>query len=168
MRNNLHPEKILVSACLLGEKVRYDGNNLLVENPVLLQWIKQRRVISFCPEVAAGLPTPRIAAEISGGDGNSVLAGEAHVIDKSGEDVTQLFITGAKLALSLCQQWGIEVAILARRSPSCGDQTIYNRKFSATLIQGTGVTAALLSQNGIRVFNQTTINDALMYTEKPG
>jgi len=58
--------KILVSSCLLGETVRYDGKNKLIENDILRLWVDQDRVISFCPEVSAGLPVPRTAAEIAG------------------------------------------------------------------------------------------------------
>lgn len=153
-------ERILVSACLLGEAVRYDGKNNKVDDDLLQQWIDQHRVVSFCPEVAAGLAVPRIAAEISGGDGNDVLAGSAIVIDKTGHNVTGEFITGAQLALSICQQFDIKLAVLARRSPSCGNNLIYDGSFNGTTLSGVGVTTALLQQHDIRVFNQTELADA--------
>lgn len=153
-------EKILVSSCLLGETVRYDGKNKLIENNILQQWINQQRVVSFCPEVAAGLSVPRIAAEISTGDGYEVIGGNAQVIDKAGHDVTHEFINGAQQALLACQQFDIKIAILSRRSPSCGNKTIYDGSFSGTLIPGAGVTAALLKQHGIEVFNQTELPEA--------
>lgn len=155
--------KILVSSCLLGETVRYDGRNKLLENEILRQWIIQDRIISFCPEVAAGLTVPRIAAEISGGDGKNVLRGTGRVIDKSGHNVTDAFISGAMQALSLCKQFNIKIAILARRSPSCGNTTIYDGSFTGTTIKGAGVTAALLKQNEIHVFNQSELLEAETY-----
>ncbi|MBC8210713.1 MAG: DUF523 domain-containing protein [Gammaproteobacteria bacterium] len=156
-------KKILVSACLLGQTVRYDAKHLAVENTLLHQWIQQQRIIGFCPEVASGLPVPRTPAEISAGDGHQVLAGRASVIDRDGRNVTQYFIDGANMALALCQQHRIELAILAQRSPSCGDSHIYNGAFNRTLIEGAGVTAALLQQHGIRVFNQSALQQASVY-----
>ena len=155
--------KVLISSCLLGETVRYNGKNKLLENDILQQWIQQDKVISFCPEVAAGLSVPRTAAEISGGDGNDVLDGSASVTDKFGHNVTNEFINGAQLALSLCKQFDIKIAILSRRSPSCGNKVIYDGSFTGTTITGSGVTAALLQQNGIMVFNQTELTDAAKY-----
>ena len=159
-------QKILVSACLLGESVRYDGKNLRLEDKILQGWGQRNRIISFCPEVAGGLTVPRTAAEIIGGDGYSVLAEKARVVDRNGIDVTEPFINGAQQALRLCQQFGIGVALLSARSPSCGDDRIYNGQFNGSLISGAGVTAALLKQNGIKVFNQTRIRDANHYLDQ--
>ena len=158
--------KILVSACLLGEPVRYDAQNLVVEDAILQGWLEQHRVISFCPEVASGLAVPRTAAEIHGGDGHQVLAGRASVIDKTGQDVTTFFVRGAQQALAICIQHKIKMAVLAQRSPSCADRQIYNGEFNRTLINGSGVSAALLQQNGIRVFNQTALIEASAYLDQ--
>ena len=84
--------KILVSACLLGCKVRYDGNDLPVDNDAFTKVIAAHEIISFCPEVAGGLSTPRIAAEICGGVGSDVLEGKAKIMGKDGSDVTAPFI----------------------------------------------------------------------------
>ena len=159
-------QKILVSSCLLGDPVGYDGNDLQVENEILRRWKEQGRIIYICPEVAAGLPVPRPPAEIVRGDGAMVLLGTASVIENTGEDVTDLFISGANRALSLCKKFSIKIAILSKLSPSCGDNTIYNGDFSGTTITGAGVTAALLQKHGISVFNQTAIGDAATYLEK--
>ena len=158
--------KILVSSCLLGEAVRYDGKDHLLKNKILEQWIRQNSVVSFCPEVAGGMSIPRIAAEIIDGDGHDVLAGTASVLDKSGNNVTHEFTTGAQLALSMCNQLDIKMAILSRRSPSCGNKTIYDGSFTGSRISGAGVTAALLQQNGIRVFSQTELHDAAKFMSK--
>ncbi len=159
-------QKILVSSCLLGELVRYDGKNKLIENSLLNSWIENNRVMSFCPEVSGGLPVPRIAAEIIGGDGNNVLAGSATVVDKVGNNVTDEFLSGAQQALSLCKKHNITIAILSKRSPSCGNKLIYDGSFNNQLREGAGVTAALLQQNGIRVFNQSELEDAARYIDK--
>lgn len=110
--------------------------------------------IGLCPEVEGGLSIPREAAEIIGGSGEQVLKGLAKVKTKSGKDVTQEFISGARKALDLCQKLGIDKAILAKNSPSCGVNKIYDGSFSKSKIPGMGVCAALLNKNGIKV-NET-------------
>ena len=86
---------ILVSACLLGSPVRYNGTDLLQDHPLIKKWQKQNRLISICPEVAGGMSVPRAPAEIQKGDGKAVLGGKSKVIDSEGEDVTKAFIKGA-------------------------------------------------------------------------
>jgi uncharacterized protein YbbK (DUF523 family) len=162
--------KILISACLLGEPVRYDGKSFTIDHPLIKQWQAQQRLVSFCPEVAGGLPTPRDAAEIivrtvpklSTYDlvgGHGVLNNSASVQTQAGVDVSAAFIKGAQIALNLCLQKNIRFALLSARSPSCGNQKIYNGLFNKTLIEGMGVTAALLKTNGIGVFNQNEIEE---------
>lgn len=162
-------EKILISACLLGQPVRYDGKSLKQQNTLLDIWTKQNRVVSFCPEVAGGLSTPREAAEIiaidvstshsQAIDGTAVLKAVAHVKTSNGQDVSAEFIKGAQLALKQCQQHNIQFALLSARSPSCGNEKIYDGSFKGQLIDGQGVTAALLSQHGIKVFNQFQLEE---------
>lgn len=108
--------KILVSACLLGQAVRYDGG---AHGPFtqLLDWQAQGRVLPLCPEVAGGLPTPRPAAEIIGGQGAQVLDGLVQVRSRDGADVSAAFIAGAEIAERLVQQHGIRIAVLKARSP---------------------------------------------------
>ena len=95
--------------------------------------------IPVCPEQLGGLATPRTAADMVGGDGHDVLAGKAKVLNREGIDVTNQFIRGAKQCLAIAQAQGIETAFLKAKSPSCGLQPKI------------GVTAALLTQHGIRV-----------------
>lgn len=158
--------KILVSSCLLGNKVRYNGRDLLCDNELLRGWLLEGRVVSVCPEVSAGLPTPRAPAEIQSGNGEDVLHLQASVIENTGKDVSEQFIAGAEYALSLCQKHQIKVAVLTESSPSCGSDFIYNGKFSNTKIAGVGVTSALLIKNGIRVFNQNSIAEAAEYLQQ--
>jgi uncharacterized protein YbbK (DUF523 family) len=155
--------KLLVSACLLGQKVRYDGSDKDQKSALLNELIAQDRVVTICPEVAGGLGVPRLAAEIQNGTGNDVLNEQAQVIDSSGQDVTVEFVSGARQALALAQQHNVSAAILKARSPSCGNVQIYDGTFSKRLIDGSGVTAALLEQHGIKVFNEDEIAAALDY-----
>ncbi len=156
-------KKILISSCLLGGADRYNGSNLRIESELIEQWRTQGRIASFCPEVAAGLGTPRAAAEIRGGDGRCVLKGSARVQTASGEDLSANFMAGARLALELCRNQGIGVALLAESSPSCGSTRIYDGHFRQRKIEGVGVSTALLEQHGIRVFSQHQIEEAAKY-----
>ncbi|WP_282285386.1 DUF523 domain-containing protein [Pseudomonas sp. PS02302] len=152
-------EKILVSRCLLGHRVRYDGG---AHGPfdLLAVWQAQGRVVPLCPEVAGGLPTPRPPAEIPGGQGGAVLDGWLPVLTDGGEDVTLAFIAGADAALELIARHGIRLAVLKARSPSCGNVENYDGSFSGTRVAGEGVTAAALKRAGVAVFNETELQEA--------
>jgi len=118
----------------------------------------QGRAVPICPEVAGGLPTPRLPAEIEGAhaglDGHAVLDGRSRVVRSDGADVTQAFIAGAEAALALAQRWGIHQAILKANSPSCGADQIHEGHFAGTLVPGDGVAAALLKRAGLKVRNE--------------
>ena len=157
-------EKLLVSRCLLGHKVRYDGG---AHGPsdgaairLLQRWQDEGRIVPLCPEVAGGLPTPRRPAEIAGGQGGAVLDGRLPVLTDDGADVTAAFVAGAEIALRLVQQHGLRVAVLKARSPSCGNTHNYDGHFNGTLVAGEGVTAALLKRHCVRVFNETQLAEA--------
>ncbi|MNQ96823.1 hypothetical protein D3C85_1124430 [compost metagenome] len=152
-------QKILVSRCLLGHRVRYDGG---ASGPFdqLQAWLDEGRVVPLCPEVAGGLPTPRAAAEIPGGQGSEVLEGHASVITTEGEDVSAQFLSGAYQALELVQQHGIRIAILKTNSPSCGNLLTYDGTFSGVKVSGEGVTAALLKRHGVLVFSELELAEA--------
>ncbi len=160
--------KILLSACLLGDPVRYDGRSKTLRNTALDRLLTQGRVVSFCPEVAGGLPVPRAAAEIHAGDGAAVITKLAWVKTQDGTDVSEHFLSGARQALALCRQHDISVAVLTESSPSCGSSQIYDGSFTRKLIPGSGVTAALLDQHGVKVFNQHQLGEALRYLESRG
>ncbi|MBV7296339.1 DUF523 domain-containing protein [Enterovibrio paralichthyis] len=153
--------KVLVSACLMGEKVRYDGNDLRQTHKAFTTLEGKAQLVPFCPEVAGGLSTPRPPAEIDLANGESVWSGAGKVIATTGSDVTDAFCEGAKKALAICQQQGIRFALMTESSPSCGSSLIYNGKFSGQKVSGEGVTTALLRKNGIAVFSQNEV-DALL------
>ncbi len=146
-------QKILVSACLLGEKVRYDGGDCR-QGGLLKQWQREGRIIMLCPEVAGGLPIPRPAAEIIDGDADAVLRGENRVQTENGSDVTDAFVEGAEKALALCIRHGIKVAILKEGSPSCGVNRVNDGSFNKQKVDGMGVTTSLLQRHGIAVFSE--------------
>ena len=154
-------QKILVSRCLLGHRVRYDGG---ASGPFdqLQQWLDEGRIVPLCPEVAGGLPTPRAAAEIPGGQGAQVLDRQAAVITTEGEDVSAQFLSGAYQALELVQNHGIRIAVLKANSPSCGNLLTYNGTFSGVKVSGEGVTAALLTRHGVQVFSELQLAEAAM------
>ena len=154
---------ILVSACLLNHPVRYKGD--ANPCPQLLEALAKGhgdQLLPFCPEVSGGLPTPRPPAEIKGGTGDDVLQGKTKVVNKEGQDVTAAFIEGAQKCAQLCKEKGITVAILKQRSPSCGSKAIYDGTFSGTTISGQGVTAALLTSMGIKVYGEDDLTPELL------
>ena len=154
-------ETILVSACLLGERVRYDGGDKRCNSPILQGWVQEGRVISVCPEVLGGLPVPRTPAEIAGGaGGKEVLRGTARVMDATGRDVTAEFRQGAEQAVNLAAAGRIRMAVLKEGSPSCGTGYIYDGSFTGTKVAHPGVAAARLQEAGVRVFSELQLEQA--------
>ena len=136
-------DKLLVSACLLGNPVRYDGRDKKLGSGLLERWAGQGRLVVICPEIAGGLPVPRAPAEIQP---------DGRVVDMTGSDVSAPFVKGAQTALALAQAEGCRFALLTEGSPSCGSSFVFDGNFSGTRISGMGITAALLERNGVRVF----------------
>ena len=157
--------RILVSACLLGERVRYDGGDARLDDPRLERWLSEGRLIALCPEVEGGLGTPRPPAEIRDGDGRAVLDGLAEVVTRDGEAVTDAFVRGAEDALAAARAGNARLAILTERSPSCGSSRIYDGTFSGVTREGSGVTTALLEKHGIRVFSPSETGAAEAYLD---
>ncbi len=153
--------RVLVSSCLLGQPVRYNGSDAPIDQTILSQWQSEGRLVHLCPEIAAGFPIPRPPAETVGGDGRLVLGGHAKVIENTGADVTEMFVEGAMKAVEFAEISKVGIAILTDGSPSCGSTFVYDGNFTGTKIPGKGVTAELLEQNGIRVFSEDQIEDAL-------
>ena len=153
--------RILVSACLVGEPVRYDGAAKETGHPALARWQAEGRLVLVCPELEGGFGVPRPPAEIADGlSGREVLSGKARVLAATGEDVTAGYLAGARAALALARSQGCAFALLTDGSPSCGSRAIHAGRFDGRRRPGSGVTAALLRQQGIEVFAETEI-DAL-------
>ncbi|WP_377290614.1 DUF523 domain-containing protein [Rhizobium sp. SG2393] len=151
-------DRILVSACLMGEQVRYDGKAKPLAHPLLDRWRQEGRLVSLCPEMAAGLPVPRPPAEIAGsGGGASVLDGRATLVENTGRDVTAAFLLAAERALAVARQNDCRFALLIDGSPSCGSGEIYDGRFAGVKVAGQGVVAARLMRAGIAVFSHRDI-----------
>ncbi len=133
---------ILISACLLGLECRYDCS--VKEYPKINQLLGKHTLIAICPEQLGGRPTPRPPVEIRNNE----------VVDKEGNIYTDSFKKGANIVLRLAKINNINLAILKSNSPSCGYGKIYDGNFNKTLINGNGITAQLLSDNGITVKNE--------------
>lgn len=145
---------IVISACLVGEKVRYDGNHKL--DLFYKNLIDEKKAISICPEILGGLQVPREPAEIIGGDGYDVWNDQAKVMTVAGRDVTIQFKEGAKRALSIIKDLNADTVILKSDSPSCGSAVIYDGTFTGNKKEGVGVTTALFTLNGINVYDEKT------------
>jgi uncharacterized protein YbbK (DUF523 family) len=137
---------LLVSACLLGVRC----NHLGAASPsrAVAELAADHRLISVCPEVAGGLPTPRPAAEIQP-DGS--------VRTADGTDVTDAYSRGAEAAVTLARAVGAEEAVLKARSPSCGCHEVYDGTFTRTRVPGEGVTARALREAGLRVCSEEDV-----------
>ncbi len=137
---------LIVSACLAGLNCRYDGTNSLDEE--IERMSRSGEAFPICPEAVGGLPTPRTPSEIESGSGEDVLAGRSRVVNEKGEDVTAHFVRGAWRALAVVRAMGIREGIFKARSPSCGVTTI---RREGRLVKGSGVCAALLLKEGVRL-----------------
>ena len=142
-------EKLLISACLMGENCKYSGGNNYC--PAVERLRDRYDLIPVCPERDGGLPTPRVPSERLG----------EQVVNKLGEDVTAQFRRGAELALETARENNCVRALLKERSPSCGCGIIYDGSFTGTVTEGDGVTAELLKQHHIAIFGESRIADLL-------
>ncbi|UVC30421.1 DUF523 domain-containing protein [Pantoea sp. SOD02] len=154
-------ERILVSACLMGYAVRYNGSDKKLISDTLARWRSEQRLVIHCPELAAGLNTPRLPAEIHGGSAEQVLTGAARILESDGRDVTQHYVLAAWLALRAAQDARCRFALLTDGSPTCGSQRIYDGSFSGQQRSGHGVAAALLRQHGIEVFAESQLTELI-------
>ena len=134
-----------ISACLVGKNVKYDGTNNL--NDGVINFLKDKKYILICPEVAGCLPTPRVPSEIK----------NKRVINKNNEDVTENFLLGAEKEMNRLIANHVDVVILKSNSPSCGYKKIYDGTFSGKLIDGNGIFTELAIKNNIKVLTEKDI-----------
>ena len=140
---------VLVSACLMGFRCRYDGGT---QRLACLDALRERHVlIPVCPEVMGGLPTPREPSEIRDG----------RVVSRDGRDVTEAFRRGAREAEKIARTCGCGCALLKERSPSCGLGKVYDGTFSGTLTDGDGLCDRLLADCGLRVIGESRAEELL-------
>ena len=138
--------KILVSGCLLGENCKYNGGNNY--NPRIVEFLKDKEVISICPEIMAGMGCPRNPIEIVDG----VLT------DCHGKNVDSLIRKSVMEIMERIRDEEIQCAILQSRSPTCGVKQVYDGTFSGKLIPGSGVFAKSLIDAGYLVIDGEDIS----------
>ena len=138
-------EKILVSACLLGENCKYNGGNNY--NGAVVAYVKGREVLTICPEMLAGMGCPRTPIEIVDGV----------LMDREGNNVDRAMRKAVELALEQIRGENIRCAILQSRSPTCGVNQVYDGSFSGKLVPGSGIFAQALKEAGYRVLDAEDI-----------
>ena len=146
--------KVLVSACLLGEPVRYNGAHKKSAHPAIDRWVAEDRVVSVCPEMLGGLGTPRPPAEI---------IADGRVVTPEGDDVTAEFERGARISAEIAERHAVRLAVLKSNSPSCGTNVVYDGTFTGTRVPGDGKTTAALRARGIAVFSEDELDAAEQY-----
>ena len=147
-------EKVLISACLIGENTKYNGGNNFIKSVEKLYPLCD--LIIVCPEVMSGLKTPRSPSEIKNGK----------VINKANKDVTSFFKSGASLITYIAEQNNVKYAVLKENSPSCGVHHIYDGTFSNNLVKGSGITTQELTKKGIQVFSEKEIDKLIEILKK--
>jgi uncharacterized protein YbbK (DUF523 family) len=151
----MNKKKLLISSCLCGENVKYNGGNNLI--PRLDELQEKFEFIQVCPEVLGGLDTPRVPSEIQSFK-------PLKIVNQEGLETTQHFINGAKQTLDIVMESKIQFALMKSKSPSCGNDKVYNGNFDGTLIDNSGVTTKLLMNHGVKVFNEKEIDELLEFS----
>ena len=146
---------ILASACLTGEKCRYNGEHRL--HPVIAEINKKGKVVAVCPEVMGGLGIPRLGCEITGADAQAVIDSKAKVLNLAGDDITEAVLRGCCKALDVVKKNNIKLAVLKDKSVCCGVDTIYDGSFQSSLVNGKGILTLLLEREGIKVINSKEV-----------
>lgn len=141
-------EKLLISSCLLGANVKYNGLNNKIDNASLEALKEKYELYTVCPESMGGLTIPRNPSEIKG----------EYVYSSLGIDVTNYFINGANISLKVALDNNIKKALLKESSPSCGSSLVYDGTFTGKKVNGQGITTKLLRENGIEVYSENDIN----------
>ncbi len=143
--------RVLVSSCLLGERVRFDGGAKPVQSLTLERWLREGLVVRACPELLGGLPVPRPPVE---------LQPDGRVLDMHGVDRTAELERGAQAALALARESGVVCAVLKESSPSCGTHEVHGGRFDGVKVSGEGLAAKALREAGMRVFSEAELEEA--------
>ncbi len=151
--------KFIVSACLAGHACRYDGKSNVCDAVRIL--VEQGKAVAVCPEVLGGLPTPRIPCELQGVAHGGYAPLQKRVVTANGQDNTEAFVSGARLALEKAKKAGCTAAIVKSRSPSCGAHDVYDGTFSKKLIAGQGIWAHMLTQAGFHLYTEENLPEGL-------
>ena len=144
-------ERLLISACFLGKRCKYDGGHNALPEGTLAALRERWELVPVCPETAGGLPIPRQPSERKDG----------RVVSRSGADLSAAYEKGAHTACALARRFGCRAALLKERSPSCGTGAIYDGTFSHTVIPGDGVAAEKLRGEGLLLCGESGIERLL-------
>ena len=147
--------KILVSSCLYGNAVRYNGCSKALRNEIFLKWKEEGRLIPVCPELDGGLDIPRMPSERTG----------RKVIRFDGEDMSSEYAKGSIHALQAARENHVAFAVMKEKSPACGSSLIYDGEITGKTIHGEGTAVELLRNAGITVFSEHEIMEAAQYLE---
>jgi len=116
--------KLGISSCLLGNNVRYAGDNKLDQYVIdtfgrFVEWVP------ICPEVEAGLSVPREPMQLVSDNSRTRL-----ITIKTQQDRTDPIVRWTENKLNLLKQENIRGFILKARSPSCGirDAELFSAK----------------------------------------
>ena len=142
-------DNVLISTCLTGVPCRYNATGCLTDK--LQKLLNHFNLVSACAECMGGLPTPRTPAERVG----------SKILMKDGTDATAEFHKGADRVVSFAKSTNCKFAILKEKSPSCGVHKIYDGSFSGKVIDGEGVLAEKLRQNGFECYSEDDIDEVL-------
>ncbi|NQU68499.1 MAG: DUF523 domain-containing protein [Candidatus Marinimicrobia bacterium] len=154
--NYVMRKPIGISACLLGTNCRFDGGNC--EIPDIHSW--PHEWVPVCPEIAGGLPTPRVPAELTRST-NEIISNGSGVINRRREDVSHHFISGSKASLETMKSKGCETVILKSHSPSCGFGLVYDGHFTGKLIERNGIFAQMCVDAGLQVLSSEDMSTFL-------
>ena len=147
-------ERLLISACLVGDNVKYDGTNNLMSEDILNNLSEKYELVPICPEVLGGMTVPRVPCEITS-------LQPLEIKNEFGIDMKDHFISGENEVLYYVGKFSIKYALLKSNSPSCGNEYIYDGNFNGTLVKGQGITANILSSNGVKVYNENQIEELI-------
>lgn len=128
--------KVVVSACLLGRKCKYNGGDN--KNEAVMDFLKDKEILALCPEMAAGVGCPRDPVEIRGGK----------IVTKDGEDKTEAYQKGVDISMEKVHAFHPDLCILKSKSPTCGIHEIYDGTFTGNKIPGSGLWAKALADAG--------------------
>ncbi len=138
--------KYIVSACLIGERCRYNGEGK--RHAGVVRFLRGKRYFALCPEMLAGWGSPRPPVQFHGGGASEAAEGKARIKDSQGRDRTASLIKGITKALRQALLLEAREAILKEKSPSCGVKRIYR---DGKLSRGEGLFTYWLREKGIRV-----------------
>jgi uncharacterized protein YbbK (DUF523 family) len=144
-------ESLLISKCLFGENVRYDGGNCLLRGDYIARLKHRYNLVFICPEIMAGMSVPREPIEFL----------NDRIIDKAGNDLTESFDMVKEEISKLVQKHNIKYALLKDFSPSCGSTEIYDGSFTGKTIKGDGIISRALKSSGVKVFSEKNIESLL-------